>query len=76
MQRMSFACPAGGKRFDRHNPDARVRLGNGASNRAGTVGAAVVDDENLEIRVCLLADRREAVGQGRLFVARGNDRGD
>ena len=47
--------------------DAGVALGELSRDLAGAVGAAIVDDQDLEIRIGLPADRAEAVGQVELL---------
>ncbi len=55
---------------------AAIARGELARDLAGPVGAAIVDDQDLEIRIGLPADGGEAVGEVELFILGGKDRRD
>ena len=76
LQGVGLAGPAGRQVGDRDHPDPRIGTGEVAGDRAGPVGAPVVDDQDLEVRILLAADRGQAVGQGRLLVLGRDDRRD
>src|SRR5262249_21621242 len=76
VESMSLSGPACRQMLDREHPNARIALGKSTRDLGGAVGAAVVDDQDLEVRISLPAHRRQAVAEIQLFILGWNDRRD
>ena len=68
------SSPAAGGRSKARGPEDRARRS--PRDLAGPVGAAIVDDQDFEVRIGLPANRGQAFGQVELFVLGRKDRRD
>ena len=73
VEGVGLAGPARRQVLDREQTHPRVALGELARDLGCPVGATIVYDQDLEVRIVLPADRAQAVGQVQLFVLGGKD---
>ena len=68
VERVSLARPVRRQMIDGEDADARITLGDPACDFRGPVGAAVVDDQDFQVRIRLAANGAEAFGEVSLLV--------